>query len=398
MNLSKIFRFIVPKPPIAQSSFTPSTFSMHIRAQSRLFSSFVNHHQQTAVDFIDVLGKSYPRDNLTNIPSSVLSKLTVHLHRQSSHPLQILKSRIVSILQKLHPNTFEEKDSLYPVVTPTQNFDSLLIPSDHPGRSPSDTYYINNDFLLRTHTSAHQTTILESGSSNGYLLTADVYRRDEVNRTHYPVFHQMEGMLLFESLDGVKEKVDSLTLGGVEDANGGDYQVAHKAEDAEIVGAHLRRTLEHVMRELFRDENLKVRWIMGSFPFTAPSWEMEVWFNDQWLELCGCGVIRQEILESSGQKGKIGWAFGLGLERIAMVLFGIPDIRLFWSTDSRFLGQFKSGQIVKFQPYSRYPVCYKDVSFWCPGEFHDNDLCDIVREVAGDVAEDVSLVSISNSG
>lgn len=109
----------------------------------------------------------------------------------------------------------------------------------------------------------------------------------------------------------------------------------------------------------------------------------------------------------------MGWAFGLGLERIAMILFSIPDIRLFWSEDTRFLRQFKEGQIITFKPYSKYPPCYKDLSFWLPEEknpkeargakaagggmtgvhsFHENDFCEIVRDVAGDLIESVTLV------
>jgi phenylalanyl-tRNA synthetase alpha chain len=94
---------------------------------------------------------------------------------------------------------------------------------------------------------------------------------------------------------------------------------------------------------------------------------------------------------------KIGWAFGLGLERIAMVLYSIPDIRLFWSTDERFLSQFTDKEITTFQPYSKYPSCFKDVSFWTPQGvvLHDNDFCDVVRDVAGDLVEDVKQASHS---
>jgi phenylalanyl-tRNA synthetase alpha chain len=88
----------------------------------------------------------------------------------------------------------------------------------------------------------------------------------------------------------------------------------------------------------------------------------------------------------------MGWAFGLGLERIAMVLFSIPDIRLFWSTDPRFRSQFKPDTISTFKPYSKHPPCYKDVSFWAPPEFHENDFCEIVRDEAGDLVETVELV------
>lgn len=93
---------------------------------------------------------------------------------------------------------------------------------------------------------------------------------------------------------------------------------------------------------------------------------------------------------------EIGWAFGLGLERIAMALFGIPDIRLFWSKDERFLSQFKENQVSQFKPFSKYPAVYKDVAFWVPdgGTFHENDFFEFIRTHAGDLVEDVKLVSI----
>ena len=92
---------------------------------------------------------------------------------------------------------------------------------------------------------------------------------------------------------------------------------------------------------------------------------------------------------------KIGWAFGLGLERIAMVLYSIPDVRLFWSTDPRFISQFTAGKITTFRPYSRYPPCFKDVSFWTPEHepLHENDFFDLVRDVAGDLVENVERAS-----
>lgn len=94
----------------------------------------------------------------------------------------------------------------------------------------------------------------------------------------------------------------------------------------------------------------------------------------------------------------MGWAFGLGLERIAMILYSIPDIRLFWSEDPRFLSQFTHGKISAFKPYSKYPATYRDVSFWKPSsDMHDNDLYDVVRDVAGDLVEDVAIVCYCRS-
>lgn len=95
-----------------------------------------------------------------------------------------------------------------------------------------------------------------------------------------------------------------------------------------------------------------------------------------------------------GVQNKIGWAFGLGLERIAMILFSIPDIRQFWSTDPRFLTQFEQGKLTTFEPYSKYPASLRDVSFWVlqNESLHENDLCDLIRDVAGELVEDVQKV------
>lgn len=102
-------------------------------------------------------------------------------------------------------------------------------------------------------------------------------------------------------------------------------------------------------------------------------------------------MIRKEILKDTNQKG-IGYAFGLGIDRLAMILFNIPDIRLFWSQDERFLSQFKQGKITKFEPYSKFPACYKDITFWIPNDFVDNDFFEIIRNIAGDLVENVKLI------
>jgi phenylalanyl-tRNA synthetase alpha chain len=157
----------------------------------------------------------------------------------------------------------------------------------------------------------------------------------------------------------------------------------------------LKRGLEGMARALFG--NVQMKWVDAYFPFTEPSFELEIYFEGEWLEVLGCGVIQQEIIANSGRGSQPGWAFGLGLERLAMVLFGIPDIRLFWTTDPRFHSQFETGgngnKIISFAPYSKYPPCFKDISFWTPGQkFHPNDLHELVRNVAGDLVEKVELI------
>lgn len=160
----------------------------------------------------------------------------------------------------------------------------------------------------------------------------------------------------------------------------------------EFVMADLKRQLDGLVRVLFGDAER--RWVDAYFPFTDPSLELEVRYQDRWLEVLGCGMIQQRILANAGRADARGWAFGLGLERLAMVLFQIPDIRLFWSQDARFASQFAAGRIQPFQPYSKYPACWKDLSFWLPpADFHENDLFSDVRAVAGDLVESVALHS-----
>jgi phenylalanyl-tRNA synthetase alpha chain len=151
------------------------------------------------------------------------------------------------------------------------------------------------------------------------------------------------------------------------------------AERKKVIEKDLKGVLTGLARHLFGD--VEMRWREDYFPFTEPSFELEVMFNGNWMEVLGCGVVHDDVIRNAGLPAhRCGWAFGLGLERLAMVLFSIPDIRLFWTADERFLSQFKAGEIVRFQPYSKHPHCYKDVSFWLPSsELHPNDVYEVRR-------------------
>ena len=196
-------------------------------------------------------------------------------------------------------------------------------------------------------------------------------------------------------------------------------------------GHELQRLLEKMMQRLLGDHMGEVRWIDAEFPFTGPSWEMEVMYRGKWLEVLGCGVVQPQVLANANPAlaQRSAWAFGtllllssvpgcfllllcsfscslasrttlyrifaacvhlftvcrfsprrcagLGLERLAMLLFNIPDIRLFWSQDPRFTSQFAAGQVAHFKPYSSVPACYKDIAFWVPSDFHYNNLCEV---------------------
>ncbi|OQR83060.1 hypothetical protein ACHHYP_15174 [Achlya hypogyna] len=309
-------------------------------------------------------------DDYNNVSESIAAKVGVNLHRQPNHPLNIIKTKIATYFDDLHAKGHPKMqlfDNLSPVVSVDDCFDQMLIPKDHVSRKPTDTYYLNPTTLLRTHTSCHEVPMLRKGIKN-FLVAGDVYRRDEIDASHYPVFHQMEGLRFFPELDP---------------ATPYDDRVEH-------VQAHLKTTLEGMVESIFG--KVEMRWVDAYFPFTEPSFELEIFFEGEWLEVLGCGVLRREIAENAGVVNEVGWAFGLGLERLAMVLFDIPDIRLFWSQDPRFLTQFQDGVITKFKPYSKYPPCYKDVSFWLGPDFHENNLYEVVRDIAGDMVEKVEVV------
>ncbi|KAL4399963.1 phenylalanyl-tRNA synthetase alpha subunit, mitochondrial [Malassezia pachydermatis] len=363
-------------------------------------------------------GTTYATDDVTNIPSSIMSRIFPNpkLPYADHHPLALLRQEIERILGP----KFTPIRAPSPIVTTKLNFDDLGFPADHPGRSPSDTYYVNRNTCLRTHTSAHEVETFRDGHLR-WLLTADVFRRDEIDSSHYPVFHQMEGasvwdLSAFQPGGEVEKECEAMeaTLQGagmeivddVDVAEADGWQAHHLAQHpraSQLALRHLKASLNTLVLGLFRarweqesasEEPLRVRWIPATFPFTAPSFEVEVWFRGKWLEILGTGIVKQRTLDESGIPEKLGWAFGLGLERIAMVLFSIPDIRLFWSQDERFLSQFKvtDNSLVTFKPYSKYPPCYKDVSFWMSNDFHENDLCETVRDLAGDLVEDVACI------
>ena len=387
---------------------------------------------------VNIDGRSYQTDEWHNLAPNINASISRRLHVQKDHPISITRAIIES---RFPTSTYKYHNTFFPVVSTHQNFDSLGFPEDHPGRSKTDTYYVNKNTVLRTHTSAHQADVFRSNESEGYLISADVYRRDAIDRSHYPIFHQMEGARMWDRTKvpngdiaaAIWKDIEALPKHEmkVEDPNPPTHpernplQSEHSLEEAEAIAAHLKRSLELVVVEIFSrakkaaiaanpeyiDDPLKLRWIEAYFPFTSPSWELEIFWQGDWLEVLGCGVVKQEILEKADVPSQLGWAFGIGLERIAMLLFEIPDIRLFWSQDERFLGQFRGlsenlDNLKRFVQFSKYPSCYKDVAFWLRSssssagggiganaqDFHENDVMEIVRDIGGDLVENVTKV------
>uniref|UniRef100_A0A8C4RL47 phenylalanine--tRNA ligase n=1 Tax=Erpetoichthys calabaricus TaxID=27687 RepID=A0A8C4RL47_ERPCA len=395
MKLQSVFRIF--KIPQSYKYTSPSRISKYEGFRS-LMSGPSQHFVSS--DSVQVLGQLYSQDNYTNVTNRILSKVGKNLHNQKHHPLWIIKERIKDHFYKQYVGRFgtplfSVHDCLSPVVTVEQNFDSLLIPLDHASRRKGDNYYVNEKHILRSHTSAHQRDLILSGL-DAFLIAGDVYRRDEIDSSHYPVFHQMEGVRIFSK----HELFSSVTNGeelclfesGIRTV---EKQEHHTLEAVKLVEFNLKQTLSKLMSHLFGEE-IEIRWVDCYFPFTHPSFEMEIKFQGNWLEVLGCGVMEQELVNSAGAHNKIGWAFGLGLERLSMILYNIPDIRLFWSEDERFLKQFNVPHIdqkVIFQPLSKYPPLVNDISFWLPRKgFSENDFLDLVRTVGGDLVEKVSLI------
>ena len=318
----------------------------------------------------------------SNLTPRIKEKMGRGLHLLENHPIQLVKEKIYSYMKSLDRG-FATFDDLSPIVTVLDNFDRLLIPADHPSRSKSDTYYLNETRVLRTHTSAHQNELLQRGLK-AFLVTGDVYRKDEIDRSHYPIFHQMEGVCLVD--EGVDPSNDLL----------------------EVLGG--------LMTVLFPSCKYRVR--DHVFPFTTPSFEFDVWYEGEWLEILGCGVVHPDILAHNSIEGT-GWAWGIGLDRIAMRLYKIPDIRLLWSTHPRFLSQFNSESVKAFQAFSVLPTQTHDVSFWIhpscidkriylsdqpTNELSDdpktwrwaeeNDFYDLVRDFADDAVEKVECFDL----
>ncbi|MDD6208248.1 MAG: phenylalanine--tRNA ligase subunit alpha [Clostridiales bacterium] len=200
------------------------------------------------------------------------------------------------------------------------NFEALNIPANHPAKDEQDTFYINSDILLRTQTSSTQIHEMEKGKVPIRMIAPGrVYRSDEVDATHSPSFHQVEGLVI----------------------------------DKNVTFADLKGTLAEFAKEIFGPET-KVKFRPHHFPFTEPSAEMDVSCfkcggkgcrfckGSGWIEILGCGMVHPHVLEMSkiDPEEYVGFAFGVGLERIALLKYEIDDMRLLYENDTRFLKQF----------------------------------------------------------
>lgn len=259
------------------------------------------------------------------------------------------------------------------VISPEVVFDLFNFPKDHPARSASDTYYVDETHILRPHTSLmwkyylelpEVKKQLEEHGSVGALSYGIVYRRDEIDWQHSNVLHHFDG--LFVCSKGVKV-IDQTDL------------------------ENICREVTHALLGDDFDE----KFLVDTFPYTDPSIEMDVLWDGKWVEVNGAGIVHPQVLENLGYDSKKynGWAFGFGVDRLAMLKMRIPDIRLLRSTDERVTRQLEDINNV-FEPVSKYPPVTRDISFIVDKEsFDPNHYYEAIREiVGGDFVEEVALV------
>jgi len=188
------------------------------------------------------------------------------------------------------------------------NFTALNIPENHPARAMHDTFYIDPQHVLRTHTSPVQVRYMEAHQPPLKIIAPGRVYRFDSDATHSPMFHQVEGLWV----------------------------------DEQVSFANLKGVVQDFLQRFFERDDLRVRFRPSFFPFTEPSAEMDMSWNGGWLEIGGCGMVHPNVLKhvNIDSEKYLGFAFGLGVERLAMLRYGVNDLRLFYESDLRFLKQF----------------------------------------------------------
>ena len=289
------------------------------------------------------------------------------LTKKENSPVKFLVDTMLSLprFKDFHVVEFPK------VVTVEENFDLLNTPKGHPSRSQSDTYYLDDENILRTQTTTmwpyclrdeRILKILKEEGKIGIMGPGIVYRKDEIDRSHYPAFNQIDGLYIC------------------------------KKSDHEITRKELEDIQADAAKAVFGDD-CEYRFLDDTFPFTDPSTQIEVKFDDKWLELSGSGLVHKECLKNFGLDPEVynGWAFGFGLDRWAMVKMEIKDIRTLWSNDERITSQFKDINS-KFSEVSKFPETIRDISFIIKKDVNLNNYYEIVRDFANDLIEEVKLL------
>jgi len=259
------------------------------------------------------------------------------------------------------------------IVTVEDDFDLLNTPKDHPSRRDTDTYYLDDTHILRTQMTVmwpyflRDKDVLERLKRDGYVAALSpgiVFRKDEIDRKHFPAFHQI------------------------------DFLYICRRDKRIITLKELQDVQEDAVKNIF-GKDIEFRFLVDTFPFTDPSTQVEIKFGggDNWIEITGAGLVHPNCLRNFGLDPEIynGWAGTFGIDRVAMIKMGIPDIRILWSDDPRITSQFKDINS-KYKEVSKYPETSRDISFIIDKNINLNNYYEIVRDFAENLIEEVKLI------
>ena len=288
--------------------------------QKKEFSIQLNEIKNSINDNLSNKLKEIEKDEINKKLSDEKIDITLPIRSQQEgkiHPVSQVIDEISSIFSEIGYSVAEGPD----VETEHNNFTALNTPEDHPARDMHDTFYLekNKRILLRTHTSPVQIRTMQKGKPPFKIIAPGRTYRCDSDQTHAPMFHQLEGLHV----------------------------------DKEITMAHLKGCLNYFIQEFFEIKNIKMRFRPSHFPFTEPSAEVDIGYRiendkifigdgDKWLEILGCGMVHPNVLKNSNIDANKyqGFAFGMGIDRLAMLKYGINDLRSFFETDYRWLNHF----------------------------------------------------------
>ena len=267
----------------------------------------LNDGRQAIRDALDARKSALSADVLRSRLSSERLDVSLPGRGQSSgglHPVTRTLERISSLFRAIGFEVVEGPE----IEDDYHNFEALNIPAHHPARAMQDTFYFPDGRLLRTHTSPVQIRVMQSRPPPLRIIAPGRVYRCDSDQTHTPMFHQVEGLMVGE----------------------------------DVSFAHLKGILHEFLRRFFEADDLEVRFRPSYFPFTEPSAEIDIRGERGWLEVLGSGMVHPNVLENCGidSERHTGFAFGMGVERFAMLRYGVDDLRSFFDNDLRFLRQF----------------------------------------------------------
>jgi phenylalanyl-tRNA synthetase alpha chain len=279
----------------------------------------LNYLRNAATNKVQELNEAIEDNQVSKNIYGDLTRPSEPIELGSRHPISLVRNRIIDVFSKIGFTVSEGPE----IEDDWHNFTALNLPEYHPARDMQDTFFIEQDpdILLRTHTSSVQVRYMENNEPPIRTISPGrVFRNEDISARAHCIFHQVEGLYI----------------------------------DTDVSFADLKQTLLYFTKEMFGKSKIRLR--PSYFPFTEPSAEVDIYWGLEteidykitkgtgWLEIMGCGMVDPNVLKNADidPEKYTGYAFGMGIERIAMLLYQIPDIRMFYENDVRFLEQFKS--------------------------------------------------------